>query len=205
MRMKRFLLILAVAAVAAAQGPAANAQADQRVRVDGGWTALGGTAYPVPAEQRFEGAKDLQIEESPGIVRSNPGLRREPANTRIVGTWVITVTPVGAPVFSSLQTYNIDGTMTETSSHLAQLASGPSHGVWQGRRNTYAVTFELFAFDPSGQAVGRIRVRSTVRVTSHDALTADGVVDFIQPDGTVVPNIGSTPFTGSRMKAVSSN
>ena len=95
--------------------------------------------------------------------------------------------------------------MTETSSHLGQLASGPSHGVWEGKKNDYDVTFELFAFDPSGQATGRIRVRSRIHLTSEDVLTADGVVDFIQPDGTVIPNIASTPFTGARMTVVPVN
>jgi len=120
---------------------------------------------------------------------------------RLVGTWVITVPDApGAPGFSALHTYGEDGTMTETSSLLGQLAEGPAHGVWEGKKNDYAVTFELFAFDPAGQTVGRIRVRARVRIVNDDNLTADTAVDFIELDGTVVPDIGSGPFSGKRVK-----
>ena len=192
-------LTLIIFAIAAAQMPVANAQSEQRAGgVDAGWaaTARSGDAATRPAGQQFEPNQEMQIASQ---------VRDADSKKRIVGTWVITVSPIGAPVFNSLQTYNDDGTMTETSSHLAQLASGPAHGVWEGKKNDYAVTFELFAFDPSGEAVGRIRVRSSIRVTSDDTLTADGEIDFIQPDGTVIPNIAIAPFTGTRMKVLSVN
>ena len=117
----------------------------------------------------------------------------------------MTVSPVGEPPFASLQTYNDDGTMTETSSLHAQLAIGPAHGVWEGKKNDYTVTFELFAFAPSGEAVGRLRVRARIQLSNDDTLSADGVVDFIQPDGTVIPGISSTPFTGTRVKVLPTN
>jgi len=191
-------LTLVIVAIAAAQMPVANAQSGQRASgADAGWAAIArsGDAAPTgPAGQQFEADEYMQIASQ---------VRDADSKKRIVGTWVITVSPIGAPVFNSLQTYNDDGTMTETSSHLAQLASGPAHGVWEGKKNDYAVTFELFAFDPSGQAVGRIRVRSRIHVSDDDTLTADGAIDFIQPDGTVIPNIAIAPFTGTRMKVLS--
>jgi hypothetical protein len=200
MKVKSFLLILGIAAIAAAQMPVANAQLEERTRgANAGWAAIarsGNTPPAEPADPQLEPAQDLDIASKAQDVDSKK---------RIVGTWVMTVSPIGAPGFNSLQTYNDDGTMTETSSHLAQLASGPAHGVWEGKKSDYAVTFELFAFDPAGQAVGRIRVRSKIRFGNDDTLTADGAVDFIQPDGTVIPNIASTPFTGRRIKVLPAN
>jgi hypothetical protein len=124
---------------------------------------------------------------------------------RIVGTWVLTVFPSDSPAFGSLQTYNADGTMTETSSLLPQLSVSPAHGVWEGKKNDYTVTFEMFAFDQTGETVGRLRVRGRVRVNNDDTLTGDGLLDFILPDGSVIPNIASTPFTGTRRKVVPAN
>lgn len=202
MKVKSFLLTLVIAAIAAGQMPVANAQSEQRTGgADSGWAAIarsGRTAPAEPTEQQFEPDQDLQI-------ANKPQEQEVDSKKRIVGTWVMTVSPVGAPLFNSLQTYNDDGTMTETSSHLAQLASGPAHGVWEGKKSDYAVTFELFAFDPSGQAVGRIRVRSKIHLINDNTLTADGAIDFIQPDGTVIPNIASAPFTGTRMNVLPAN
>jgi hypothetical protein len=201
MNVKRFFLALVIAAVAAAQMPIVSAQSEQHAhRADVGWAAIARSGQTAPAERQFDPAQDTQ---SAGAAAVEP--HDVDPKKRIVGSWVITVSPVGGPVFSSLQTYNDDGTMTETSSHLAQLNSGPAHGVWEGKKSDYNVTFELFAFNPSGETVGRIRVRSKIHVNNDDTLRADGVVDFIQPDGTVIPNIASTPFTGARMKVVPAN
>ena len=92
--------------------------------------------------------------------------------------------------------------MTETSSLLPQLDISPAHGIWEGKKSDYTVTFEMFAFAPTGETVGRLRVRVQIRVNNDDTLTGDGVLDFIQPDGTVIPNVGITPFTGTRLKVV---
>jgi hypothetical protein len=125
---------------------------------------------------------------------------------KLVGTWVITVPDApDSPGFSALQTFNDDGTMTETSSLLGQLPEGPAHGVWDGKKSDYAVTFELFAFDPSGVSVGRIRVRASIHLVNDDNLTADTAVDFIDPDGSITLNIGSGPFTGKRIQLVPVN
>jgi hypothetical protein len=62
------------------------------------------------------------------------------------------------------------------------------------------VTFEVFIFDENGESVGRVRVRVAITLIGNDNLTANSAVDFIEPDGTVIPNIGSSPFTGTRMK-----
>jgi hypothetical protein len=192
MNMKRFILTL-VAVIAVVQMPVSNAQSEQSTsRADVGWAAI---ARGARADgQQSEPDQDTQ---AAAIRSQDTGSKK-----RIVGSWVITVSPVGAPVFSSLQTYSDDGTMTETST---DRAIGPAHGAWEGKKNDYAVTFELFAFNPSGEAVGRLRVRANIHLNNDDSLTGDGVVDFIQPDGTVIPNVAITPFTGTRIKVVPTN
>jgi hypothetical protein len=118
----------------------------------------------------------------------------------IVGTWNVTV-PVAEGNFYALQTFNVDGTFTETSSLLGMLPEGPSHGVWEYRRRGTVLTFELFAFDPgTGESVGRLRVRNFIQLTDGNRFASDYVLDFIELDGTVIENIGSGTFTGERLQ-----
>lgn len=201
MNAKRFVLTLVVYIVAIAQMSVASAQSPKRFRAaDAGWAAIARSGQSTPARQQFHEDQQTQI----AVVEPIEPQALDPKK-RIVGTWIMTVTPNDSPTFSSLQTYNDDGTMTETSSLLAQLDIGSARGVWEGKKNDYDVTFELFVFDPGGEAIGRLRVRSKVRINNDDTLTADGVLDLILPDGTVIPNIASTPFTGTRMKVVPVN
>src|SRR5687768_6016306 len=77
---------------------------------------------------------------------------------KIVGTWVCDI--AGEPPFRALQTFHADGTFTETSSDLAKLEEGPSHGVWKRADDKYQLTFQLFAFDPdTHESTGMVRVR----------------------------------------------
>jgi Flp pilus assembly protein TadG len=198
MNVKRFCLTLIIAALATAQVQIVSAQSEQLTRrADVGWATIARSSETRPAAQKFEPAQDVQA--------ATIGAQDVDPKKKIVGSWVLTVSPVGGAAFDSLQTYNEDGTMTETSSQLGQLTIGPAHGVWEGRKSDYNVTFELFFFTPSGESAGRLRVRAKIRLTNDDTLTADGVVDIIQPDGTVIPNVGITPFTGTRLKVVPAN
>ena len=118
----------------------------------------------------------------------------------IVGTWNVTV-PVAEGNFYALQTFNVDGTFTETSSLLGMLPEGPSQGVWEYRRRGTVLTFELFAFVPgTGESVGRLRVRNFIQLTDGNRFASDYVLDFIELDGTVIENIGSGTFTGERLQ-----
>lgn len=122
---------------------------------------------------------------------------------KLVGTWVCDVP--GEPPFRALQTFHADGTFTETSSLLGQEQKGPAHGVWSRDDGKYRLTFQLFAFDPAtGDNVGMIRVRISLRLDSADHLTATfGFADFIDPDGTIT-ELGGGPdaYTCERMKVV---
>ena len=120
----------------------------------------------------------------------------------IVGTWNcdIAESDTGLPPFQALQTFNSDGTFVETSSLLGGGGEGPAHGVYERVRRGYILTFELFVFDPStGESVGRVRVRASIRMRSSNDFTALTAVDFIEPDGTVIPDIDGGPFAGSRL------
>ena len=122
-----------------------------------------------------------------------------PSDRRLTGTWNVTV-PVDGGEFHALHTFGSDGTFVETSSLLATLTEGPAHGVWEHRRGGAVLTFELFAFDPDGNEVGRVRVRNAIQLIDDDHFAADSVVDFIELDGTVIEGIASGPYTAVRMQ-----
>jgi hypothetical protein len=124
---------------------------------------------------------------------------------KIVGTWLCDV-PNGQPVpFQALHTYHEDGTFTETSSLLGRGEEGAAHGVWKRDGRLYRLTFQLFAFDPAtGDNVGLIRVRATLKLAGGDQLNATaGYVELIAPDGSVTP-LGSeeSPFHCTRVKVL---
>ncbi len=122
----------------------------------------------------------------------------------LTGTWYVTVAgPTPAENFYAYQTFGYDGTFVETSSLLVTLTEGPAHGVWEARTRGYVLTFELFAFDPEdGVQVGRVRVRNVITMNGRDNFAADSAVDFIEPDGTIVPNIAAGPFSGTRVQVL---
>jgi hypothetical protein len=201
MNVKRLILTLVITALAAAQVPVVDAQSERTERRTGaGWAAIARSAHEAHAVRQLEPNQDMQSAGAEAIEPHDADSKK-----RIVGTWVLTVFPSDSPAFGSLQTYNADGTMTETSSLLPQLSVSPAHGVWEGKKNDYTVTFEMFAFDQTGETVGRLRVRGRVRVNNDDTLTGDGLLDLILPDGSVIPNIASTPVTGTRRKVVPAN
>jgi hypothetical protein len=201
MNVKIFILTLVISAFAAAQAPIANAQTERAERrTDAGWAAIARSGSGATAARQFEPGQETQNAAAEAIEPHDADPKK-----RIVGTWALTVSPSDSPAFGSLQTYNVDGTMTETSSLLPQLNVSPAHGVWEGKKNDYNVTFEMFAFGPTGETVGRLRVRGRVQIINDDTLIGDGILDLILPDGSVIANIASTPFTGARRKVVAAN
>lgn len=153
-------------------------------------------------------AREGRSKADPEIVRMVQDAYSEPAASReesasisndLTGTWYIVVP--GAAPFSAYQTFGSDGTFVETSSLLGMNGEGPAHGTWERSLRGSLLTFELFAFDPAtGESVGRIRVRNFVRI-NNGRLNAIGVVDFIDPDGTVTEGIDTGTFTGDRVRA----
>ena len=122
---------------------------------------------------------------------------------RLVGTWLVDISESdgGLPPFQALQTFHADGTFVETSSLLGGGEEGPAHGVWHRiNNNNYALTFYLFVFDENGDAAGMVRVRAAVHLIDNDRLSGDTAVDFIEPDGTIIPDIDGGPFMGTRLR-----
>lgn len=165
-----------------------------------------GVDWKKAVEAAKSGRADLD-QNSLAVVEEAYAAKKETANNfyggpSLTGTWFMTVpgaTP--ADTFYAYQTFGADGTFVETSSLLATLSEGPAHGVWEPFMHGYLLTFELFAFDPESRApVGRIRVRNFLRLVNKNFVRVDSVVDFIEPDGTVIPNIAAGPYTGERVK-----
>lgn len=122
----------------------------------------------------------------------------------LVGSWYVEVpeSASGLPPFQALQTFHAGGTLTETSSLLAKGEEGPAHGVWNGRGRDYTSTFQLFVFDPDGNAVGKVQVRNSIHLDSADHFTAVYAVDFLAPDGSIESNIDTGTYEGTRIAVV---
>lgn len=187
MTMKRILMAMMLIGTIGLTFNQAFAQSNQK---RAGWAARGHA-------QASGNQKQTELLEASVLKEA------ELSKSALVGTWVINVpaSPGGAE-FNALQTFHAEGTMTETSDLLAKLGEGPAHGAWTGKKRDYQITFELFVFDPDGNSAGRVRVRATIRLTDEDNFTADSSVDFIEPNGNVIPDIGSGPFTGTRLKVM---
>jgi hypothetical protein len=122
-------------------------------------------------------------------------------NPNLTGTWNVTVTGAGPNPFYSMQTFN-GGTFTETSSQLGLLHEGPAHGVYSCGTHFCNLTFETFEFDPDGIYWGKIRLRALITQNSTTTFSADYSVDFIELDGTVIPDIGSGTFSAVKMQVL---
>jgi hypothetical protein len=144
-----------------------------------------------------------QTSESAEMLKLSPQakLSRKKALT---GTWRISIaeSATGLPPFNALQTFGEDGTFVETSDLFATLTEGPAHGAWEFKSGKFNLTFELFVFDENRQPIGKVRVKCSIQLVNDDQLTGEGSVDFIEPDGNVIPDIDSTPFTGTRVRII---
>lgn len=125
----------------------------------------------------------------------------------IVGTWNVRIPASdggGAP-FEALQTFGADGTFIETSSLLGTGGEGPAHGAWFRTVGGFTLSFELFVFDPAtGESVGRVRVRNYIVIPDRRSnnFFSYQAVDFIEPDGNVIPNIDTGTFSATRLMAL---
>ena len=121
---------------------------------------------------------------------------------RLTGSWIVDVVSPNAPEFYALQTFHSGGTVSETTDLLAQGGEGPGHGVWTRDGDRYAVTFELFIFNPDATPAGRIRVRETIEVSSESEFDGVAIADLLLPDGEIIENIDTAPIHGKRIEVV---
>jgi|GEM_PF-1135825 len=120
---------------------------------------------------------------------------------QLIGTWNVTVPgPTPEETFYSLQTFGLGGTFSETSSLLGHLSEGPAHGVYECRARGCTLTFEVFEFMPDGTAYGKLRLRNALTLPNLNHFTSNFAVDFVEFDGTVIPDIGTGTLAGERMR-----
>ena len=120
----------------------------------------------------------------------------------IVGSWRFKVDVPNLPTFLVLQTFHKDHTFVDANSMNPSVESS-AHGVWKKiDRNKYAVTAEFFSFDEDKTLTGTIRARLTIFLNDIDHASGYAVLDFIDLDGNVMPEINSATFTGKRIKLV---
>jgi len=181
------LALLMIAGAAGAQAPRDGRR----------WSAVR-TADPESLATVAAAAREAARAETPGSGAAPRGHH----SPKLVGSWLVTVSSPDFPSFQALQSYHDDHTYTDTTDLLATLVEGPGLGAWRGRGPVYFVTFQLFTWNPDATPAGIIQVRNAVTVDGPNHLTGVSAVDFIAPDGSVIPDIGTATFEGTRIKAV---
>jgi hypothetical protein len=128
-----------------------------------------------------------------------------PKTQQLNGTWLTTVTlvnpPQGVPPsFMALNTFFPSGELIASSSQVLPNTRTLAHGGWIRVANRrFASTFTAFRFDTSGVYAGMLRVRRTLTLSADgSSLTANDVVEMLNPEGTIVASFQATE-TGHRL------
>ena len=131
----------------------------------------------------------------------------------IEGTWIQTITPVGAPTgFTALMSFTAGGVAlaTGTGDRLPPFAPAPTapisglYGSWRRLdNNTYANTLNFFIFDTGGNALHMFQNNITFRLTDYNHLvgTGDGFVCDINGNNCVPQPRPSITISGKRLIA----
>ena len=125
------------------------------------------------------------------------------------GTWVVTVqqlncstiAPLGAP-FQSLLTFNVGGTMTETTSNpmIYPALRGPGHGVW-ARTGWRTYSSSLVALITLNGALAKTqKITQSIEVDNDsNSFTSNANVYFYDPAGNLLVS-GCAAATGTRFE-----
>ncbi len=113
----------------------------------------------------------------------------------IEGTWQAETTILdcrnGAEMerFSKLVSFNMGGTLGETSS--SSLFRSVAFGIWEYRGvDSFRYAQRFFRFNPDGTPAGSVRARWLVSIDpSYDTYAAEAEIQIVAPNGTVVANI----------------
>ncbi len=132
------------------------------------------------------------------------------AAQKLQGSWTVTVQQVdcttgvalGNP-FLSMLTFNLGGTMTETTSNPMFYPSdrGPGHGVWiTTGRNAYEATSTAFV-TVNGALTATQVITQTITITDNPDQfeTTKASVQFFSPSGTLLVS-GCATASGQRIK-----
>jgi hypothetical protein len=134
-------------------------------------------------------AAALSVGGASGAVTSG-GSGQHPGghNQRILGTWLIDVTPNDDEPFQAMVTFSPGGGLVETES----TNPGTGLGSWESRgRRRVAVTFQRFEFGSEGEPVGRVVVRTEV-IVRGDEFSGPFEFDVFNPHGDVEFSGGGT-------------
>ena len=107
---------------------------------------------------------------------------------RILGTWLIEVTPTDDEPFQAMATFSPGGGVVETEN----ASPGTVLGSWKslGHRRV-AITFQRFEFGPGGEPAGRVVVRTEV-IVRGDEFSGPFEFDVFDLEGEVVFSGGGT-------------
>jgi hypothetical protein len=130
-------------------------------------------------------------------------LDSQAAGGRLVGTWEFQVsfvdcetgTPL-APPFTSLHTYLPGGSALEQGSRVGAPATSRTvgQGVWEREgAGLFRGLFVFFAFDATGQTLGRVEINELVELDGRDRSLHYGFANIFTPDGV---QVARNCFTG---------
>ena len=143
---------------------------------------------------------------APRLAIANDDEKRFNRHSPLIGTWDVQVTirdcqtNAALRTFPSILTYNMGGTLIESTAGMPQAAKTPGHGVWNPTRdNSYHVTFKSLRFDASGNLSGTTVVSQIVNLTHHgNDGESTGTVELRAPNGTLIAT-GCSTSTSTRL------
>jgi len=149
----------------------------------------------------FAGAATAQTESAP-----------DNESNQIVGSWLVTVTPEGAPVpFRGLITFTQDGGVIASAQGDVLLDAPPGvppvatagHGAWVRTGQTFRFTFRQIFYNADGTYAGGAKISHRVRLNAGgNGWTGSLSVEIYDADGNVVFS-GTGTETAVRIRAES--
>jgi hypothetical protein len=141
-----------------------------------------------------------------GICLSNVGAFAQGENNTHLGTWMVTVTPPaasGRPAFNALLTFGRGGAFIATTQndHLVP-NSGVQQGTWRRSGSGQIGSTELyFVYDPTGVAVGTVKVRATYDFRDGDDMVGQGQLSRCDLNGANCIDLpGCATISGKRVE-----
>jgi hypothetical protein len=145
--------------------------------------------------------EQIKSELQGGITSQNPG--QNPHS--LTGTWIVQTQITncsGATLenFSKFLSINAGGTAQEVSHSVPPSQRTTSFGVWEHLDHaSFVYALRFFRFTPTGIFAGTAQAKWSVALAEDgQSYTAEGAIQVLLPDGTVIANRCGTE-TGTRM------